>query len=268
MSEQQENPATINPLLQRIQLPGETFTLPSGGLFYSPGVLDPSVKNAEIHVHPMTTIDEIVMKTPDMLFSGKAVEEVFARCIPQIREPLNLLAKDVDFLLTCLRKISYGEQIQIEYQHTCENAKTHTYTIDITQFIRNAKRIDPSNIGNNFSVTLPNGQVVKIQPMKFSEFVSIMQTMNSTDETMTPEKIRDELIDTAADVIIAVDEITDHTFIREWLGKIPPKYTRLLDKQINESSDWGPDFDTIITCKDCKKKVKVESPLNPLSFFT
>ena len=60
-------PVSPNPLLERIKLPGDSFALPSGGLFYGEGVLDPSVSNAEIHVHPMTTLDEITMKSPDLL---------------------------------------------------------------------------------------------------------------------------------------------------------------------------------------------------------
>lgn len=46
-------PKPVNPLLSRIQMPGETFALPSGGVFYTHGELDDSVVNAEVRVHPI-----------------------------------------------------------------------------------------------------------------------------------------------------------------------------------------------------------------------
>ena len=35
----------LNPLLQKVQIPGEKFRLPSGGLFYNDGELDESVRH-------------------------------------------------------------------------------------------------------------------------------------------------------------------------------------------------------------------------------
>ena len=89
-----------NPLLERIRIPGETFTLPSQGIFYKNGELDDDSKNGEVYIYPMVTYDEIVLKTPDKLFSGEAITEVFQRCVPQIKKPMELLAKDVDFIFS------------------------------------------------------------------------------------------------------------------------------------------------------------------------
>lgn len=257
----------INPLMDRIRLPGETFTLPSKGVFYDDTIID--AKNAEVHVHPMTAIDEIVMKTPDLLFRGEAVDQVFKRCIPQILDTKRLLAKDVDFLMTCLRKISFGDDMQIEYTHNCKDAKTNTYTVNINQFIQNAKRIDPTTLNSSFSVKLPNDQVVNIRPIRFGDFTKIMQNLNNEmDSDITPEQVRDSVIDAVADVIVDVDGVTDRDFILEWLAGIPPQFTKMINDKVNKSSDWGPDFDITVKCKDCGEEVKFNAPLNPLSFFT
>ena len=107
-----------NPLLKRKnKFPGETYRLPSKGLLYFNGELDEEVKDGEVIIYPMTTLDEIYMKTPDMLFQGTAIDTVFKRCIPQIKQPLNLLSNDVDYLLAALRKVSYGNHILIN--HNC-----------------------------------------------------------------------------------------------------------------------------------------------------
>ena len=80
----QETSPPVNPLLERARLPGQTFTLPSKGLFYKHGEVDDSVLAAkgEVMVYPMVTLDEINIKTPDKLLNGTAITDVFKRCMP------------------------------------------------------------------------------------------------------------------------------------------------------------------------------------------
>lgn len=259
----------VNPLLERIRMPGETFTLPSGGLFYKEGVLDPNVKGAEIHVHPMTAIDEIAMKTPDLLFSGNAVRQVFARCIPQVLNADGLLTKDVDFLLTCLRKVSYGDDMVINYTHNCEDAKEHEYVLSVTHFIQATKRIDPTTFHKDFEITFPNGQIAHIQPITYAEFVRMMQALNeNTDADGTPEQLRDELVRSVLSVISDVDGITDTAMILEWLKGVPPQYIKMINAQVDKSAGWGTDFDVPAKCMDCGAEITISAPMNPLAFFT
>jgi hypothetical protein len=106
-----------NPLLRRFtHIPPETFRLPSGGVFYQNGELDPEVVNGEVIVHPMTAVDEIAIRSPDMMFQGTAVEKVFRRCIPQVKKPLELLTNDVDYLLVCLRMVTYGSTLDLNWE--------------------------------------------------------------------------------------------------------------------------------------------------------
>lgn len=255
----------VNPLLERIKMPGETFTLPSLGLFYTHGELDESVKNGEIHVHPMTAIDEIVMRTPDMIFSGRAITEVFNRCIPQINDVSKLSAKDVDFLLICLRKVSYGDELRVPYTHNCENAKEHTYSVDVNDFIRNTKRIDPTTSKDKFSVKLDNGQIVHTKPITYESFVAMMQI----DETESdPQKLKEIFINSLANVIEAVDEVTNQEHIKGWLNSVKPLVLKDINKHVESTMRWGSDFRTKVKCKDCGNEIDITAPMNPLYFFT
>lgn len=265
-----ELPKPVNPLLSRVQLPGETFKLPSCGLFYHNGELDPSVTDAEVHVHPMTVIDEIMIKTPDLLFSGEAVQKVFNNCIPQVLKPSELLAKDVDFLLLCLRKVSYGTTLEMETTHwECkhEDPKQHVYPIDITQFIANTKRIDPTSVNREFKVKLPNDQTIAMQPVRFKDYVKLMQAQEQENK-MSPEEQLAALVDTLANIIVTVDEVSDSEFIKEWLRVIKPEFLNKLNAQLEKTVHWGPDFTYKVTCKDCGEAQEVVAPLNPLAFFT
>ena len=267
MSVPPQHTIPTNPLLQRIQMPGETFALPSGGLFYTHGELDESVQNAEVHVHPMTALDEITIKTPDLLFSGEAVKQVFSRCIPQVKNVDALFAKDVDFLLVCLRKVSYGDELRVEHQHDCEGAKTHQYSLDVGDFIRTAKKIDPTSVTREFTVKMPNGQKVLLQPIRFKEFIRVMQ-VNEAESTKEPERIRDMMVNSVSSVIVKVDEIDDVNMIREWLREVPPSFLTAINDNIDSTLEWGPDFNVRRKCKDCGKMMEVLAPMNPLAFFT
>jgi hypothetical protein len=254
----------INPLLDKIRIPGQTYQIPSQGLFYTNNELSPDVVQGEVHVYPMTTIDEIVIRTPDMLFSGDAIEQVFKRCIPQILHPKELFAKDVDFLMVCLRQVSYGEEFEITHTHNCEDAKSHDYMILMNQFIKNTKQLDPVAIQKTFTVTLDNGQVVKIHPIKYVDVVKIMQVF---EEDITPQQQQDRMVTTLLSIIDTVDDVTDKKFIEEWLISIPVTWAKQLSSAIDATSDWGPNFTTKIKCSDCDVMMEVAVPMNPVSFF-
>ena len=253
-----------NPLLERLRIPGETFRLPSGGIFYSNGELSGDVANGEVHVHPMTTYDEILMKSPDMLFTGKAIDLVFRRCIPQIQKPMDLFSKDVDYLLTCLRKVSFGGNVSIAYTHTCENAKEHEYEVDIGPFIDNAKRIDPTRAGDMGKLETQNGQQVVLRPPRMKDVIDLFQ---APSKDVTPEKINETLVSSILSVIDSVDGVRDRDMIRQWLESIPANWMTDISSAIEKIGDWGPSFKTKVKCKDCGEELELESPINPVAFF-
>ena len=262
-----EDTLSVNPLLEKARIPGETFTLPSRGLFYKNGELDSTVKNGEIHVLPMATFDEITLKTPDKLFSGQAIEDVFKRCIPQVLKPLELHSKDVDFLLVCLRKLSFGDKMEVSFQHDCEEAKEHNYAFSMDPFIKNAKQIDPTKIKTTFKLTLPQGQIVSLSPMRFKSTLALYQAASKTDDKMDVRQVNDSLVELFLGVIEDVDGTTDRDHITEWLSTIPAGYVRLITESLNKVSDWGPDFEVKTKCKDCEEEILITSPINPIAFF-
>jgi hypothetical protein len=268
-----------NPLIRTLRLPGETVALPSRGLFYKNNEVSPEVVlSGEIYVQPMTTYEEILMKTPDMLFTGQSIVQTFARCIPQIYDPLELLAADVDFLLIALRKISLGANISITYTHNCENAKQYEYNVDINKFIKETKYVDPTSIVSSFSHTLPNGQEVNLRPFRFKDILEISQVAVN-------EPIGDNVseLDTAAfmlkllvagtrpailNVIAEGEVIENPAFIEEWVRALPVLWLKELARVIEKANKWGTNPSAAIICKDCQKPLDVQIPLNPQNFFT
>ena len=89
--------SSMNPLMKAVKLPGRSFTLPSRGALYQNNELD-NVEG-EIHVQALSALDEITLKNSDLLFNGKALEQVVATCVPSIKKPYELYGRDIDALM-------------------------------------------------------------------------------------------------------------------------------------------------------------------------
>lgn len=295
---------SYNPLMERFnKMPPETFRIPSGGSLYNNGEIDEEVIDGEIIVYSMTTVDELTMRSPDMLFQGTAIEQVFLRCMPQVKKPRELLSNDVDYLLICLRMVTYGETLDIywecpkckkegdggvrtehvridddgalsedatgeEVQETSSkkfvNVKP-TYTIKLNEFLKKSRPLDTDN-DDLFTVTLPTGEVVKLKPSTFGDMLKLYQYDSS--KLTTPEQMTEFIVDGLMAVIKSVNGVTNKDHIREWGKKCEAPILERLQKEIHKVNDWGTSEKYDFSCVDCGHKAAVEIPLNPVHFFT
>ncbi|MFY0655431.1 MAG: hypothetical protein JXR12_01505 [Neptunomonas phycophila] len=268
----------VNPLMMtQARIPGETFALPSGGLFYTNGELDSTVQNGEVHVFPMTAYDEIVIKTPDLLFNGKAIEQIFSRCIPAIKKPMEMLVKDVDYLLIALRLVSFGPQVTVVHKHDCETANEQKYEVSIQEFVHQVKRIDPAVITSEYTVTLDSGYSILLSPMRYKTVVEMMTDID-TDKPFTPEETHERNAGHLSSLIVSVTTppveggqtvtVTDQAQIVEWVSQLTILDMKRLQDAIDGQRNWGTDTHYNVQCKDCNSPVRINVPLNPIHFFT
>lgn len=254
----------VNPLLAKLKLPGRTFQLPSRGVFYTNGEV--SSTEGEVHVHPMSAMTEISLKNPDLLFNGKAIEEVMAECVPEIKKPLELFGRDIDALMFFLRLVTYGPSFEINVKHTCEGAKQHSYVVDLEKMVMEMKPLDPT-LSDQFQVALPNGQVVRLRPVTFQHMIKLFQ-MNTGKDELTSDDIKANIAFNMINLVESVDGITDKKLIEGWVKKISTPLQSKITDVIDRMNEWGPAQTSKIKCRDCGELVDVELPLNPVSFFT
>jgi len=272
-----------NPLLAKIKLPGRTFQLPSRGALYQNGEV--ASAEGEVHVHPMSALAEISLKNPDLLFNGKALNSVFAECIPEIKKPTELYGRDIDAIMFYLRLVTYGPEFEIRVRHDCEESKLlddagqprvdkegepihreHSYIVNIEEMVQRIRFLDPTQT-EEFQCTMPNGQVVKVHPVKFEHMIKLFQ-MNMGKQEFTADDIKRNVVFNLVNLIESVDGITDKKLISEWVSSITTPYQNRITEVIEKTNDWGPEQTTNLICKDCKHEMPVELPLNPISFFT
>lgn len=257
----------INPLLEKLKkrVPGESFRLPSRGLFYTNGEIDSEVENGEVVVYPLTTVDELKLRSQDMLFQGTAITEVIAARVPQILKPEKLVAADVDYLLTCLRKVSYGPLLPIK--HTCKHCDIgeKEFNLSIAHFITGAKEITEEQFAA-LTLTVDDAYTVKLKPCTFDEFIRVIQ--RSGNGMDSAEQVAEWLDSTLLAVIRSVDGIKDKEMIAEWLTDLDVGSKEELSDKVETMNHWGPDFSFDIVCEKCNTPDNLRTSLNPTSFFT
>ncbi len=261
------NPATGNPLLQKVQMPGKIYTLPSRGILYKNGELDASVINGEVHVKPMSALDEIKIKNADMLFNGSAFTEVISECVPQIKNPLDLFSKDVDALMTYIRMVTYGDSVDYDYQHDCKDSKNHKYKIDLNKIVSQITMLDEVMYRELFTLTLANGQVVQLEPIRLKHLVEVLQNDKNESE-MTAAELQMNLLDNMSKVIARVDDVTDKMFIDQWLKVLDPISMKAIGDKLENSYNWGIPFREKVSCGDCGSVIELDIPINPIYFFS
>ena len=256
---------TVNPLMQSPKLPGRTFQLPSRGALYV-DELDAAVKSGELHVHPLSALTEINLKNPDLLFNGKALLSVVSECVPGIKKPLELFGRDVDALLFFLRLVTYGSEYRIEVKHDCQDAKNHSYVVNLEDLLMQMKQLDPTLIESKRVVKLGD-KTIYTRPMRFTDIISLYHHSEGKKE-LTADDIKELAITNLMCMVQQVDDVKKPEFIEEWLRTCTTPQLNRITEAAQALNDWGPDQIVTLKCKDCGEDMKVELPMNPVSFFT
>lgn len=266
-----------NPLLAKVKLPGRVFQLPSKGIFYEAGILsEKASKEGEIEVKAMSALSEITLKSADLLYTGRALQEICNECVPDIIKSDKLSTKDVDALFIFLRMATYGNLFEVTSTHDCDNAEKHSYMIPLEEIIAT-----PNNESLNgsvdilFSIKLENQQEVKLKPISFEDSMTIIHKSQQIDAKINNNDVDGygkavgelTLFDTFC-IIKSVDNIMDRNMIKEWLDTVPKPYINAIQKQYKEAMNWGFNLTYDLTCKDCKTKYQFDLELNPISFFS
>ena len=156
-----------NPLQKYYRQPQIYIKLPSGGRYYSPDVFTPT-ENGEIPILPMTAKDELAFKTPDALISGQATVDVIKSCVPNLKDPWQMVNFDTDTILRAIRIASYGETMNIDYQVPVVNESVST-TLNLPALLEDLSRVQLKD-----SCTTKAGFMIKIAPLRYNQLTKII----------------------------------------------------------------------------------------------
>jgi len=171
-----------NPLETYFRQPAIYITLPSKGTYYPEGTLTLD-ENGEVAVYPMTATDEIVMKTPDALITGKSTVEVIQSCIPAIKDAWQMPSIDVDTILIAIRIATYGEKMPVVIPIP-EIQEPLSAEVNLTNALEKVNNALP-----NTEVMLPSGIKIKVKPINYS--LMSKQAMRVYDEQRMIRTVQD-----------------------------------------------------------------------------
>jgi len=278
-------PAPINPLNKYFRQPAVFIKLPSDGEYWPDGSLSMPVTN-EIPVYPMTTRDEITLKTPDALMNGSGVVDVVHSCCPSIHNAWHMPSIDVDTVLIAIRIASYGNNM--DFDTTCPQCQEeNSYDHDLRQSLSEIQKPDYSEL-----IDLSEHELhIKLRPQTFMDSNKIskvgieeqkmLQALEDpgADPAVRSAKIQTSmrnLVEIALNGLTASTEyivtsdgqrVTDPAHILEFYQNTDSAVVKIVQDRVAEINKQANIAPLKVTCGHCNGSYQVPIEFNYTSFF-
>lgn len=274
-----------NPLARYFRTPGLHVKLPTGGAFLPKGALALTAAG-DVPVLPMRSADELLLKSPDALMSGYALEKLLESCVPALRTPKLLSTPDLDVLLLAIRAATHGETMALSAR--CPECGTQSeFDCHLPTLLGTMTFVEPEN-----PVRLSDDVVAYVRPHTLANATTV--ALASFEETRRLQAIDAEKPDTATrtlemnrtmermtalthavlatcivKVVVPGAEVSDPAQIAEFFADIPKPWTDKLDARIAEVNARGIDKSIRVKCsnKDCGHEWRTTVEFDPASFF-
>jgi hypothetical protein len=272
-----------NPLSGHFRQPSVFMKLPSGGRYWQPGSISMPA-NGEIGIMPMTTKDEIMLRTPDALMNGQGVVSVIESCVPAISNAWAMPNIDVDAVLIAIRMATYGEEMDMESKcPTCDTENRHQFGLgQILMRVRSPNYNETINI---------DGLIIKFKPVNYLQSTQnniarfeeqkIIQLINNDNIDGDTRKAQ---LDIHLQKIIAsnIEQLTNSTesittengdivdnkaFIAEFYDKTSNNVIKTVQKKLREFADIAGLPPTRVMCEGCEKEYDLEVNFDYANFF-
>jgi hypothetical protein len=269
-----------NPLQQYFRQPKVFITLPSHGIYNDAGTIEGSCEN--MPVFGMTGMDEILLKTPDALFSGESTVKVIESCCPNIKNAWGVSNLDVDALLVAIRIATSGNIMNVN--HTCKECKTeNSYEINVSEFLDHFAKC-------KFDQTIVLRDItIKIKPLNYKTITNFnMENFALQKRLMQITKLENEeeknkllaeiykdlgvlqnkiFTATIAEIQTTTTSVTEKPFIQEWLENTDKSIFDMIKNHIEQNNAAWKIPDKQIVCENCATTDSITLDMDQSSFF-
>ena len=278
-----------NPLKGHFRAPKLFTRLPSGGDFYTDGVVELS-ETGEVEIYAMTSRDEVIMRNPDALLNGESVAKIITSCAPQVKRPRELLASDVDALMVAIQGATYGDEVTVET--TCpECGNTVVGAGSVQGSLATMKEV-PKDV-----MIEADGLTIELRPVTYETTiaagVSNFQNARSLQSIATIEDDLEKLqafnesymkiaelnfmviLDSIHSIRGKDDQgeefvVTDRANIREFMENCETHVGKRVTEKVNQLSEAGIDKEVQIQCQEeaCGHVFTTKLEFDPVNFST
>lgn len=275
-----ERTVAQNPLQQYFRQPKIFISLPSQGVYNTPGSIDGDVGN--LPVYGMTGMDEIIIKTPDALLTGESTVKVIQSCCPSIKDPWGLSALDLDLVLTAIRIATYGDELGMSA--TCPACQEENdYDVDLTRIIDHFSKCkyDPRVVVGSLVITT--------QPLNYQQSTSfnirnfeLQQRISQVDFIEDKEdkqkqinELWQQLAEIQRSIFAATIEsvqtetalVTERGYIDEWLLNCDKEIINTIRSHIDKNRQVWTMPNYKVSCMECQHEFNLAIDLDQASFF-
>ena len=273
-----------NPLAKLFRQPAIYYMPPSQGRWWPMGSMNVP-ETGEFAVFPMTSRDEVTLRTPDALLNGQGMVDVIQSCVPDIKDAWKMPATDVDSTLIAIRIASYGHKM--DFESTCPHCKeTHTYALDLRGMLDAIK-------APNFDQThSSDGITIKFRPQAYYgmnkankinfEVQKLGQALDALDQgdDRVNESIKqmNRLVDLNFEILtecteyIVMDDnpeekIKSKEFIIEFYRNVPSALVGKIQTAYTDLAKQGAVPPTKTNCAGCQSELEMGIEFDYTNFF-
>lgn len=273
---------STNPLANFFRQPAVHLKLPSNGKFWPEDSLDLPVTN-ELPVYPMTTRDEITLRTPDALLNGSGVVDLIQSCCPNILNAWNTPSIDLDAILIAIRIASYGGSMDFDNRCPHCNAE-NTHELNLTGILDNIRAPDYHTPVQHKKMTY------KLRPQLYfsvnatnkyqfeeQQLLKSINTLENEEERLKffqdqLKKIADltiQVVSDSTEYIITPDgvKVTDPAHIFEYYERAGSQVVNLIRDRLNELAAQAEIPRPQVACSSCNREYAVTLTFDYASFF-
>lgn len=272
-----------NPLAKHFRQPAIYLRLPSNGKHWPESALNLPA-NSEIAIYPMTTRDEITLRTPDALMNGAGVVSVIQSCCPDITNAWEMPSIDVDSIIIAIRIASYGHEMVLN--NACPACKEfNDYSVDLRAVLDNITMPDYKT-----AVEL-NSLKIKLQPQPYFNFnktsqaqyeeQKLLQAIENTtmDEELRAVEINKQMmsminlgIDTLTSSTEYIeldngDRVKEKDFIKEFYENAPAAIIKQVQERLAVINDQGAIKPLHVACQTCNHNFDIQITFDYAAFF-
>lgn len=273
----------INPFLNYFRQPAIYLTLPSNGRWWPAGSIDLSVNN-EVAIYPMSTKDEILLRTPDALMNGQGIVDVIQSCCPSIKNAWYMPSIDTDAMLIAIRIASYGAKM--DFDSKCPHCShDNRHSIDLTSVLAQVTCSDYADLA--FYKDLK----IKFKPLNYqsmnknnmSEYseqkvISVLNNESITAEAKQAEisalikRVHDLSIETCVNSTEYIEfpdgtRVDNSKYINEFYSNATADLIKLMQENISNFSEKSKLPQYSLQCESCTETYQTSLSFDYSNFF-
>ena len=273
-----------NPLTKLFRQPAIYFMPPSQGRWWPIGAMNIPA-TGEFAVFPMTSRDEITLRTPDALLNGQGMVEVIQSCVPDIKDAWKMPATDVDAVLIAIRIASYGHKM--DFDSTCPFCdETHTYALDLRGMLDAIKApdFDQAFELNEISIKfkpqayygMNRASKINFEVQKLSQSIdgiedSDQKVQEAIGQMNRLVELNFEVLAECTDYIVVNDnpneQIKNRDFILEFYRNIPSTLLGSIQDAYTVLAKAGSVPPTKTLCAGCQEEMEMNIQFDYANFF-